>query len=55
MGETANLGGKDIKKNLMVHIKTAFLIGFEFETEIRQRKNMVLVWCGLVEYTKERV
>lgn len=32
----------------MVHIKTAFLIGFfEFETEIRQRKNMVLVWFDL--------
>lgn len=32
----------------MVHINTAFLIGFfEFETEIRQRKNMILVSCGL--------
>lgn len=31
----------------MVHIKTAFLIGFEFGTEIRQRKDMVLVCYGL--------
>lgn len=31
----------------MVHIKTAFLIGFEFETEIRQRKSMVSVCYGL--------
>lgn len=32
----------------MIHIKPAFLIGFfEFETEIRQRKNMVLVWFDL--------
>lgn len=46
--ETANQGGKDKKKKLMVHIKTAFLIGFfEFETEIRQRKNMILVWFDL--------
>lgn len=47
--ETANQGGEDIKRKLMVQIKTAFLIGFFFEseTEIRQRKDIVLLWCGL--------
>lgn len=46
MGETANLGGKDIKKNLMVHIKTAFLIGLNLRLKLDKGK--IWFWCGVV-------
>lgn len=47
MGERLQTRMVKLKQKLMVHIRTAFLIGFEFETEIRQRKNMILVCYGL--------
>lgn len=48
--ETANQGGKDIKKKANGTNQDCFsdwFFFFESETEIRQRKDMVLLWCGL--------